>query len=356
VKAGLFMMPSHPPETGIYEGQQTDLAQLQDADALGFEEAWIGEHFTAPWEPNPSPELLIAQALLSTKQIKLAPGAHLLPYHNPIALAHRVAFLDHLAQGRLMLGIGIGGLPGDWNMFNVDGTAGENRVMALEALEIMLRLWTSDPPISYAGKYWTLNPPGDDLPFLKNHLRPFQRPHPPIGIAGLSPRSETLKLAGERGFIPLSISLNNTHTSSHWDSVLEGAERTGRVPDRKEWRLVREVYVAETDEKAKRYARDGMLGRAFREYLLPFYLMSGFGVHFKNEPDMADSDVTVGYLVEKSWLVGSPQTVTDKLGALYQRSGGFGGILVNTFDFSGESESWHDSQQLLMSEVLPNFA
>lgn len=119
---------------------------------------------------------------------------------------------------------------------------------------------------------------------------------------------------------------------------------------------MREVYIAESDEKAQRYARDGLLGRAFREYLLPFYLMSGFDVHFKNDPDLADSDVTVEYLVEQNWLVGSPQTVVEKLGALYQRSGGFGGILVNTFDFSGESERWHDSQQMLMSEVLPHFA
>lgn len=44
-------------------------------------------------------------------------------------------------------------------MFNVDGAAGENRVMRLEALEIMLRLWISEPPIAYAGKNWTLNPP-----------------------------------------------------------------------------------------------------------------------------------------------------------------------------------------------------
>src|SRR5262245_7973742 len=111
MKAGLFMMPSHPPERAIYDGHQWDLDHLVEVDELGFDEAWIGEHFTAPWEPNPAPELLIAQALLKTKQIKLAPGAHLLPYHNPIALAHRIAFLDHLAQGRLMVGIGIGGLP-----------------------------------------------------------------------------------------------------------------------------------------------------------------------------------------------------------------------------------------------------
>ena len=57
---------------------------IRTADRLGYTEAWIGEHFTAPWEPNPAPDLLIAQALMQTKRIKLAPGAHLLPYHHPL--------------------------------------------------------------------------------------------------------------------------------------------------------------------------------------------------------------------------------------------------------------------------------
>jgi len=43
----------------------------------GYVEAWVGEHFTLPWEPICAPDLLFAQALLRTKRIKLAPGAHL---------------------------------------------------------------------------------------------------------------------------------------------------------------------------------------------------------------------------------------------------------------------------------------
>jgi alkanesulfonate monooxygenase SsuD/methylene tetrahydromethanopterin reductase-like flavin-dependent oxidoreductase (luciferase family) len=46
---GLFTMPSHPPERNLYDGHQWDLQQLRWADELGFSEAWIGEHHTAPW-------------------------------------------------------------------------------------------------------------------------------------------------------------------------------------------------------------------------------------------------------------------------------------------------------------------
>src|SRR4051812_11341156 len=117
MELGFFMMPEHPPDRLPYDYQQYDLQALRWADELGFAEAWIGEHFTVVWEPNPAPDLTIAQALMQTKRIKLAPGAHLLPYHHPVELAHRIAFLDHLAQGRLMLGIGAGGHQGDYMAF-----------------------------------------------------------------------------------------------------------------------------------------------------------------------------------------------------------------------------------------------
>src|SRR4030095_230474 len=251
MKLGAFIMPSHPPERGIRAGIDYDLAQLRLLDQLGFAEAWIGEHFTAPWEPCPAPDLLIAQALLSTERIKLCPGAHLLPYHHPVELAHRVAYLDHLARGRYMLGVGISALPSDLALFAMDAAGGEHRRRTMEALDIKLRVWRGEP-FDFQGEFWSVGKPASNFDFLGLHLAPLQKPHPPIGIAGLSAKSPTLELAGERGFLPLSISLNDAHTASHWDSVLRGAAKSGRTPQRSDRRLVREVYVAPTDELARK--------------------------------------------------------------------------------------------------------
>ena len=98
---GYFAMPSHPPERGLKEGHDFDLQTLRWLDELGFSEAWIGEHHTAAWEPHPAPDLLIAQALLQTKRLRIGPGGFLLPYHHPAELANRVAMLDHLSEGPL---------------------------------------------------------------------------------------------------------------------------------------------------------------------------------------------------------------------------------------------------------------
>src|SRR3954470_7163808 len=156
---GLFVMPGHPPERDIHAGAEWDLQQLIWADELGFTEAWIGEHFTVGWEPCPAPDIVIAQALRETKRIKLAPGAHLLPYHHPAELAHCVAYLDHLAQGRYMLGAGAGAYLSDASLFGVDIRAGQNKEMFREALEIMITIWESDGPFRYEGKYWTCEMP-----------------------------------------------------------------------------------------------------------------------------------------------------------------------------------------------------
>jgi len=60
MELGYFSMPSHPPERGLKAGHDWDLQTLRWLDELGFAEAWIGEHHTAPWEPHPAPDLLIA--------------------------------------------------------------------------------------------------------------------------------------------------------------------------------------------------------------------------------------------------------------------------------------------------------
>ncbi len=98
---GLFMMPVHHPEKGLTRTIKEDMETIIRADQLGFEEAWIGDHFTIPWENLPAPDLFISKALGLTKNIKLGTGVVLLQLHDPKDLAHRIAMLDYLAEGRL---------------------------------------------------------------------------------------------------------------------------------------------------------------------------------------------------------------------------------------------------------------
>ena len=353
---GLFMMPSHPPERNIYDAHQWDLDYLVLADELGYDEAWIGEHFTSPWEPIPAPDLMIAQALMRTERIKLAPGAHLLPFHHPAELAHRVAYLDHIAQGRFMFGVGASGLPSDWAMFDVDGVAGQHRDMTRESLEIILKIWEDKGPFEYKGRFWNVEVTDTMFDTLKFFLTPYQKPHPPIGIASLSYKSPSLMMAGEMGFIPLTLAFNPDFVRSHWEAVEEGARRSGKTPSRKDWRLVRDVYVADTDEEAREAALNGMTGRVWDEYLLGLFREFDLMDIFKHDPEVPSDAVNAAYLADHLWLIGSPQTVADKIRTLYNEVGGFGSIITMVFDQWQNQQGWEKSTRLLAEEVIPRLA
>ena len=88
----------------------------------------------------------------------------------------------------------------------------------------------AEEPFDYDGKFWKVTKPDTMFGFLKPHLKPLQAPHPPIGVAGLSKGSDTLKLAGERGFIPMSLNLNPAYVGSHWESVQSAPSAAGARP------------------------------------------------------------------------------------------------------------------------------
>ena len=71
MKFGFFMMPVHHPEKGLARTIKEDMETIVLADRLGFDEAWIGEHFTVPWENLPAPDLFIAKAFALTKNDSL---------------------------------------------------------------------------------------------------------------------------------------------------------------------------------------------------------------------------------------------------------------------------------------------
>ena len=353
---GFFSMPSHPPERDLKAGHEWDLQNIRWSEELGFTEGWIAEHHTAPWEPHPAPDLLVIEGLRQTSRIRLGPGGFLLPYHHPAELANRVAMMDHLSEGRLTFGITASGLPSDWAMFNVDGMGGVNRDMTREALDIILSLWSEEAEFDYAGKFSHVTKAPEMFGFLRPHLYPVQRPHPPIGVAGLSKNSDTLKLAGERGFVPMSLNLNPAYVGSHWEAVEEGAKRTGRTAERAEWRMVREIFVAETDEAAWKLSVDGMMGRMMNQYFLPLLAQFDFLGYLKHDQSVPDSDVTAAYCAKHNWLIGSPATVAEKLEQIYHDVDGFGTMLLFCFDYADKAEAWHESMGLLMHEVLPKVA
>lgn len=351
---GVFMYPGHRPDQPLADGAEWDLQLIRWADELGYGQVWIGEHYTVPWETCPAPDLLVAQALKETDRIRLGAGSHNLPYYHPAALAHRVAYLDHLSRGRLNFGIGASGTLSDLYLFGVDGEAGENRKMMWESLDAIIRLWTDPEPYEWEGEYWKVNKPGPMYGgILGFHVYPFQKPHPPISVSGVSPNSSTLKAAGERGFIPLSIAFSDEYLGGHWASYAEGAKAAGLRPERDKWGIVREIFVAESDEEAVRLCLEGGVAEFLEGYWLPVVTANKLLGMYKTDPDVPDSEVTVEYILRNSAMVGSVDTVAEKIERSAAAVGGFGTLLQLGADFSSNPGALRQSMELLANEVMP---
>jgi alkanesulfonate monooxygenase SsuD/methylene tetrahydromethanopterin reductase-like flavin-dependent oxidoreductase (luciferase family) len=354
---GLFMMPLHPPERSFVESYARDLAQIVLADRLGYHEIWIGEHLTERWENAPAPELLIAQALVKTERIILATGVTLLALHNPVEVAHRVAMLDHLAQGRFYWGIGGGAIPTDLALFGLEGyTPAEVRARSAEALDLILKLWASNGSFSYHGKYFDVTAPDMDPVRERGfYMKPYQKPHPPIGVAATSLGSAAIRMAGERGWIPMSSSLlAPVHLRDHWPLVEAGAASAGRAADRRQWRIGRDIFVADTPAQARERARQ-VLGRNYLRHQYPNRLGTSQMAACKIDPNMPDDALDVDYMMAHMWIVGDPGECADQIRRLHAAVGGFGTLLAITQD--SEDPAWdHRSLELLITEVGPRVA
>jgi alkanesulfonate monooxygenase SsuD/methylene tetrahydromethanopterin reductase-like flavin-dependent oxidoreductase (luciferase family) len=352
---GLFIAPLHLPERPLADCWDDDVALLVHAERCGYSEAWVGEHYCIRWENQPAPELLIAKALALTNRIRLGTGVQVIGYHHPAILAHKVAALDHLSRGRLMLGIGPGGTPSDFEMMGIDIKGDEARRRMVESIDMMSSLWTSEGRSVREGEFWNLKVPfGNRKTGWEYHIRPYQHPHPPIAIAGTSAYSRSLAWGSSRGYIPMSFfDLNPAIIRSHWEAICEGAAKGGHVARRADWRVARIVYVAESDDAARAHVRESSMPRVFLEYFRRVTALFGGLGAMKHNVSVADEEVDVEYMLEHVWMVGSPRTVAEKLYQFHAEVGGFGTLLVVHFDTFPHPQRFHKSLVLLREEVLP---
>lgn len=349
---GLFMMPVHHPDKGVPRTIKEDMNTIVLADELGFHEAWIGEHFTIPWENLPAPDLFIAKAFALTKNIKLGTGVVLLQLHDPKMLAHRIAMLDHLGEGRFYFGVGTGGVPTEFEFFNVDDE--KRHARAAEVIDAVLKIWESDGTLDFQGEFHHVTAP-TPVPEVGLGLwfKPATQPHPPIAVAGVSRNSSTIEWAGEHGWIPMSTDiLPPVYLPTHWEAYQRGAHRSGLVPDRREWRVCLDIHVAETTEEARNNVLNHGMAQTYNEYFLPLFRKLGFMDLMKEDETTPDEAITVEYLLNERWVVGDPEHCLKKIREVYDRAGGFGTLLQLTQDWD-PPEKGLKSLELFAKHVAP---
>jgi len=343
MKFGIFMGPFHRVGENPTLAIDRDLELVQWLDSLGFDEAWIGEHHSAGWEIISSPEIFIAAAAERTRHIKLGTGVISLPYHHPLMVANWMVQLDHMTHGRVMMGVGPGALPSDAYMMGIDHTVQRPRMD--EALGVILRLFTETEPITYKSDWFELRE-------ALLQLRPYQRPYMPVAVASVQSPAGVV-LAGKYGAAVLTITVPRDPSASNesdlralWAIAEASAAEHGQEVRREDWRLVLPVHLAETRQEARAEARLGA-GRYLREY--------SEGTNGRRPVFDGPLDRVIDFMADAGfWIIGTPDDCIEGIKRLDERSGGYGGLLVQTIDWAPRDKMLH-SYELLARYVMPQF-
>ena len=355
MKFGMFMMPLHPPGRSPTETLREDREAVVLADELGYCEAFVGEHVTDAAETVTSSMIFLASLVALTKNIKLGTGTINLPNAHPANVAAQAAMLDHMLEGRFIMGISPGGLMSDAEVF---GNFEKNRnEMFVECIDTVLKIWASDPPYDIQGKYWNVSVGRTMIPEIGQGfiMKPFQKPHPLIVGTAVAPFSQGATEMAKRGWQPISANfLLPQWVKSHWPKYVEGREAVGAVASADEWRVAKSIFVADDEATAQRYAQgpDGPYHFYFKQLIRKLVGAGGRGNLFKADQSIPDAAITPEYVLDKLVIAGTVDSVVQQLLAFREQVGDFGTLLYACHD-------WLDpvlgkrSMQLMAEQVMP---
>jgi alkanesulfonate monooxygenase SsuD/methylene tetrahydromethanopterin reductase-like flavin-dependent oxidoreductase (luciferase family) len=350
---GMFMMPIHNPAKPKAQCYDEDLELISRCEEWGYKEFWVGEHHTSSYENIVMPEIFLGKAFGLTQKIRMGPAPVCLQYHNPAQVAGRLAFLDHLSKGRLNICFGPGAVPSDLEVHNVEPK--NSGAMVAESIDMILKLWGETPPQEMTGKFWNYSLKENVSPQLGTGVvhRPFQLPHPPIALPCMSRGSGTVKLAGARGFRPISHHMLHREVfKDHWATYSEAAQRAGREPRPQDWAVSLNIFVADSTAEARRAARENTVCRTIN-YILEFTRrFAGELKLFRRDPDMNDADCNLDYFMDEVVVAGDPAEVTSQILQLRAEVGPFGTLVLVAHDWDDKERHIH-SLELFAQEVMP---
>ena len=346
----LALSPS-PEEDAIRIDQQID--QVRAAEALGFADVWLTEHyFTGESVYNDA--LLFAAALTQrTTKIRIGFAVLQMPFHHPIRLATQLALLDNLSGGRIDVGIGKGSVYNEYEFVGHGLRSGDSRARMEEALDILERAWI-ETPLTYKGKYFDLHVP-------EMRPRPVQQPGPPLWRSVISPSSFTE--CGRRGIPILTARLPVQRIKERWSLYEQGLNEGGHdeaTKDRllSQAALWRNIYVAETDAQAEDEISELLLRTRHHmmhvrhDYNPSDFVIDPVMLNPWTNPAVSDAEA-LPFILSTGTIFGCPAKVRDQVAEL--RDVGVRHLLCQT----GFGDMSHDqnlgSMRRFGEQVMPPF-
>jgi alkanesulfonate monooxygenase SsuD/methylene tetrahydromethanopterin reductase-like flavin-dependent oxidoreductase (luciferase family) len=315
------------------------------ADELGYDVAWLAEHhFSNTY--GIMPDVMTYGAYLAglTKTIKLGTGVVVLPLNNPVRVVENMCFIDVLSGGRFMLGLGSGYRAYEFQGLGVDFAT--RRDIQIEGLELLMQLLT-ERRADFNGRTCRSLIEGDHELFP----HPLQKPYPPLTMAVASEQS--MAAAARYGFgIMLSsiptIDVCAAQGARYREMLSQTEEKYKGNIARGDLILNRFVYVADTDEAARKESEEGVLRH------LSHYFGQGDYVNMvqkgaENAADTLAYDELLGDVV----IHGSPDTVATMIEEMAEKTG-MTGLILHYPPYYGP-ERIRRSLTLFGQEVMPRF-
>jgi F420-dependent oxidoreductase-like protein len=258
----------YPVRFGIQTPQQHGswqemVALWREVDALGFDSAWVFDHFLPIFSDPTGPCLegwtsLSALAMV-TQHVRLGVLVTGNTYRHPAVLAKMATTLDIISQGRLILGLGAGWFELEHTTYGLPFPGVRERLQRLEeALTVITHLWT-EQRVTFAGRYYQLT---DAL----LNPRPVQQPHPPL-LVGASGEKIALDIVARHADIWNSF--GSPEVFQRKIAVLtEHCRKVGRDSETIEKSVLLQMTLTDDPETARRALKDeswGMLAGSAAE-------------------------------------------------------------------------------------------
>jgi alkanesulfonate monooxygenase SsuD/methylene tetrahydromethanopterin reductase-like flavin-dependent oxidoreductase (luciferase family) len=357
MRLGYFAMPMHPQGRTWAETLREDREAVILADALGFYDAFIGEHLTDRHENITNSLLFLGTLISDTSQIKLGTGTTNLSHQHPVLVAANSAMFDHLSGGRFILGVSPGALPSDAEALGLLGED-RNQIFA-EAIDVITALWERDPPydIDLPGNRFKVTTATtlDDEVGVGIMGKPLQQPRPEIVGTVVAPFSKGVIAMGSKDFHPMSANfLLPQWVATHWPNYVEGKASVGAEASTDDWRVARTVFVADDAAVAEAYGR-GDANSPYRYYygkmLGKMRTLGRLGL-FKTSREEPDDAITLDRVLSDLVICGTPDSVAEQVLALREVTGDFGELVYAGLDWV-DPDLARRSMELMATKVMP---
>ena len=319
---------------GEFFRRRLDLVALIEQE--GFAGFHLAEHHSTPLGLAASPSVFLAAAIARTTRLRLGPLVYVLPLYHPLRLYEEICMLDHLSNGRLMVGVGRGGALLEHQRFGVDPAAAPK--MYHEAFAVLMRAFENDV-VDFDGAFYK----------YKDYVvqaKPVQRPHPPIWYG--APNADAIGWAAPNAINVVSLG-PSARARAISDRYREEWAKLGRSADTlPKIGITRHIVVADTDAQAQRIAQGAY--RHWRDAMDWIWRRSGvdFSLREIYPADFAALERT-GHGV-----AGSPATVRDYVARLKEEAGVNYVLCQMVFGDMNFTDAEH-SIRLFAREVMPKF-